>query len=416
MVVFFMSYACRNEIKHAIMKKVLTSKEFDMQKQSKQLVIIASIIAMILMGTVYSYSVFRPYVESEYQIGTLLSGIPYMISLLCYAFSVMITGRYLTPNRIRRIAVTGTILIVIGWFLSSITTSFVMFSISYGVLMGIGVGMVYGLPIFMTQKLFPKRSGFMTGIILLGFGMSPLLTAPLAKILIDLTTMRQTFLILGMTFFIIQMPLMYFFKLHAHNQVETSQFIEVRTVLKPFKRIYLLFVIAATIGLMMIGLSYQIGVTVYQFNAVDVTWSLSIFAFMNGIARPIFGRLMDKKGFNYAVITSLLLMFIASIIGLINQGQYLVLYLISFGLFWFNLGAWLAIVPATIKEFYGIKHYAKTYGVMFTAYGLGAILGTFVSGIIMDLLSWTTYLYIVIIIFLVLSTFVLSKTKIIKEI
>ncbi len=71
--------------------------------------------------------------------------------------------------------------------------------------------------------------------------------------------------------------------------------------LKPFKRIYGLFVIATTIGLMMIGLSYQVGVVYYAFDAREVTLSLSFFALMNGIARPIFGRLMDRKGFKFSV-------------------------------------------------------------------------------------------------------------------
>jgi MFS transporter, OFA family, oxalate/formate antiporter len=161
--------------------------------------------------------------------------------------------------------------------------------------------------------------------------------------------------------------------------------------------------------LMMIGLSYQVGVVYYAFDAREVTLSLSFFALMNGVARPIFGRLMDQKGFKFSVFISLSLIFVASVIGLVNQGQHLILYVISFGLFWFNLGAWLAIVPATIKEFYGIKQYSRKYGVMFTAYGVGSILGTSISGTIMDLFGGTAYLYIMILIFLGISIFILQS-------
>jgi MFS family permease len=177
--------------------------------------------------------------------------------------------------------------------------------------------------------------------------------------------------------------------------------------LKPFKRIYGLFVIATTIGLMMIGLSYQIGVVHYGFDAKDVTLSLSFFALLNGLARPLFGKLMDQKGFKFSVLLSLGLIALASLLGLLNQGQHIVLYVVSFGLFWFNLGAWLAIVPATIKEFYGIKQYSRKYGVMFTAYGVGSIIGSIISGTIMDVLGWTGYLYIVILIFIGISVFIL---------
>jgi len=381
-----------------------------MQQQKHTLMILSSILMMLMMGTVYAYSVFRYYIETEYRIGTFLSGFPYMTSLFFYALSMMVSGRLLKPSRLRGFVFFGTLLISIGWFISGLSNSYLLLVVSYGVFIGIGVGMVYGIPIYMVQKLYPKKSGLMTGFILLGFGMSPLLTAPLASTLIQNTSLNQTFLIFGMLFLIIQLPLSFLFILKEQKDFKSIKpDLVMNEKLKPFKRIYGLFVIATTIGLMMIGLSYQVGVVYYAFDAREVTLSLSFFALMNGVARPIFGRLMDQKGFKFSVLLSLFLIFFASVIGLVNQGEHLVLYVISFGLFWFNLGAWLAIVPATIKEFYGIKQYSRKYGVMFTAYGIGSILGTSISGTIMDLFGGTAYLYIMILIFLGISIFILQS-------
>jgi MFS transporter, OFA family, oxalate/formate antiporter len=379
-----------------------------MKQRKHTLMILSSILMMLLMGTVYSYSVFRYHIEEEFQVGTFLSGIPYMTSLFFYALSMMISGRLLKPNRLRKFVFIGTLLIALGWFISSIANQYIILILSYGLFIGTGVGMVYGVPIYMVQKLYPKKSGLMTGLILLGFGMSPLITAPLASSLIQIVGLHQTFFIFSILFLVIQLPLSYLFILK-----ELSDFKMVvpdlitHEKLKPFKRIYGLFVIATTIGLMMIGLSYQIGVVYYAFDAREVTLSLSFFALMNGVARPIFGKLMDQKGFRFSVFLSLSLISLASIIGLINQGQHIILYIISFGLFWFNLGAWLAIVPATIKEFYGIKQYSKKYGVMFTAYGLGSIIGTSISGTVMDLLGWTGYLYVIVLSFVGVSIVIL---------
>jgi len=381
-----------------------------MQQQKHTLMVLSSILMMLMMGTVYAYSVFRFYIETEYQINTLLSGFPYMISLFFYALSMMISGRLLKPSRLRGFVFFGTLLISLGWFISGLSSSFLLLVFSYGILIGIGVGMVYGVPIYMVQKLYPHKSGLMTGFILLGFGMSPLLTAPLSSTLIQNTSLKTTFIIFGILFLLIQLPLSFLFFLKEHsNFKDIKPDLVLNEKLKPFKRIYGLFVFATTIGLMMIGLSYQIGVVYYAFDVREVTLSLSFFALMNGIARPIFGRLMDKKGFKFSVLLSLFMIFIASVLGLVNQGQYLILYMVSFGLFWFNLGAWLAIVPATIKEFYGIKQYSRKYGVMFTAYGIGSILGTSISGTIMDLFGWTGYLYIMIIIFIGISIFILQS-------
>jgi MFS family permease len=374
------------------------------------LMIISSILMMLLMGTVYAYSVFRYHIEDLYQISTLTSGLPYMTSLFFYAFSMMVTGRHLKPTRLRGFVFYGTLLIILGYFLSSIATHIGMLVFSYGVLIGTGVGMVYGVPIYMVQKLYSKRSGLMTGIILLGFGMSPLITAPLTSALIEWTSIRQTFFILGVVFLVLQLPLSYIFILKERTTFKQEP-VEQRfkEKLKPFKRIYALFVIATLVGLMMIGLTYQVGVRYYGLNETHVTIALSFFAILNGLARPLFGKLMDNQGFKFSGILSVSLIVVASVIGLINRGSTFLLFGISFGLYWFNLGAWLAIVPATIKEFYGIQQYAKKYGLMFTGYGVGAILGTLASGYILDMLGETSYIYGFILALMVVSAILLSQ-------
>jgi MFS family permease len=55
-------------------------------------------------------------------------------------------------------------------------------------------------------------------------------------------------------------------------------------------------------------------------------------------------------------------------------------YLVAFCLFWFCLGGWLALAPATTLHFFNPDHYAQNYGIVFTAYGVGALIGTLVTG------------------------------------
>lgn len=365
-------------------------------------VIIAGIWMMTLMGTVYTYSVFRVHVEQLFDVGTLESGLPYMTSLLFYALSVMVVGRLLTPSRLHLFVITGTLLIALGFVLSAFVTSLLMLVMTYGVLIGTGVGTVYGVPIYVAQKRFPARGGTMAGIVLLGFGMSPLVTAPIARILIESMGLQRTFLIFGLSFLILQLPLSFLFRVKDQGPV-VIQPDEIEPVRKPIIRLYVLFALSTTIGLMMIGLSYQTGVVDYGFDPLDVTLALSFFALMNGIARPIFGRLVDQKGFAYSVRLSLFLMAFAAVIGILNQGRFLWLFVLSFGLFWFNLGAWLAMIPVAVKTIYGMRAYAKIYGIIFTAYGVGAVVGTLISGTIMDVLKETTYLYILVLALIVVA-------------
>ncbi|MFH5882189.1 MFS transporter [Liberiplasma polymorphum] len=319
---------------------------------------------------------------------------------------MMVTGRILSPKNMRLFALSGALLISFAWLFASFSTTLTQLTFSYGVLSGIGVGMLYGIPVFIIQKEFSNRSGLYTGLVLLGFGMSPLITAPLANGLLTSIGLKQTFFFFSIVSFIVLVPLSMFLKTSAYS-TNSQQHIDKGLSRKRFVGIYAMFLIATTIGLMMIGLSYRIGVANYNFNRNHIAILVSLFAICNGVARPIFGQLMDKKGFDYTARLSILLIVIAAIISSVNQGRFLTLYAISFSLFWFNLGAWLAIAPAAIKEFYGLKNYSKNYGLMFTAYGFGAIIGVLLSGMIIDRFNNTTLLYLSII-FILVTTFIVD--------
>lgn len=54
-------------------------------------------------------------------------------------------------------------------------------------------------------------------------------------------------------------------------------------------------------------------------------------------------------------------------------------YLIAFCLFWFCLGDWLAMAPTITLRFFKPNQYAQNYGLVFTAYGVGASASQFCS-------------------------------------
>jgi MFS family permease len=68
----------------------------------------------------------------------------------------------------------------------------------------------------------------------------------------------------------------------------------------------------------------------------------------------------------------------------IVEGNY-ILYAIAFIGFWLCLGGWLAIAPAATATFFGMQSYARNYGVVFFAYGIGALLGGIISGFAKDI-------------------------------
>jgi MFS family permease len=121
---------------------------------------------------------------------------------------------------------------------------------------------------------------------------------------------------------------------------------------------------------------------------------VSVFALGNAGARPIFGYLMDRYGFIPSMLLINGLVAIATILNVLNQGSSIAVFGLNYFIYWFSLGAWLAIMPLLVKKAVGSEKYAAVYGKVFLGYGLAAIGGTLFSGIVLDALSNTTLIYL----------------------
>ncbi|MEN4042341.1 MAG: MFS transporter [Anaerolineaceae bacterium] len=174
--------------------------------------IVAGIIILMCLGTVYSYSVFRMPIEELFDIGSTYSGMPYMMALAFYAIFMFLTGKALDRFHPRSILLCGGMLVAMGWSLSSMATSIPFLTLTYGVMSGAGVGIAYGVPLTVVARWFPDMKGLAVGMVLIGFGLSPIVTAPLSRMLVDEFGVMQAFLILGISFGVIITALSFVFK------------------------------------------------------------------------------------------------------------------------------------------------------------------------------------------------------------
>ncbi|WP_408955976.1 OFA family MFS transporter [Natroniella sp. ANB-PHB2] len=384
-------------------------------KTKRWLYIPIGILIFMCMGTVYSWSVFRKPVEELLNINATQSGLPYMIFLVFYAALMPIAGGFIDDYGPKLVTIVGGGLVGLGWFLSSFTTSIIQLSITYGAIAGAGVGIAYGAPMAVVAKWFPDKKGLAVGLTLGGFGLSPFVTAPLANWLIDIYGLFQTFRLLGIVFTIIliilALPLKFpkgNLEIKDNNSVDFTEGtldLNVRAMIKntTFYGLWLCFILGTLIGLMAIAITSPVAEEIINLDSQTAAFMVSLFAIFNGIGRPIFGWFTDEFGPSYAAILSYVLIIVASVLILNAQEGSVVLYGIAFSIFWLNLGGWLAIAPAATAILFGDKNYSKNYGVVFTAYGVGAILGNLISGNLRDLLGSYIYAFYPVIILAVLG-------------
>jgi MFS family permease len=387
--------------------------------------VVLGIIIMMCLGTVYSYSVFRLPVEKLFNVGSTQSGMPYMISLAFYAFFVFLTGKYLDKFNPRYIIIAGGLLVSLGWILSAYASNIFILTITYGLISGAGVGIVYGVPMTVVARWFPEKKGLAVGMVLIGFGLSPLITAPLARVFVEQYGIMNTFKILGVFFGfaipIFSLPIKYPYNSeiinsksvkhlkNSLNDLSTLNMIKS----KSFKGLYFNFIIGTTIGLMLVGLTSSVGIELIGLSPKKVTLLMALFAVFNGIGRPAFGWITDKFSSKNAMYMSYGLIISSAILMLFANRGAVIIYSISFSVFWLNLGGWLAIAPTSTIALYGTKHYSQNYGVVFTAYGIGAITGVVTSGMLLDVHQNYQYVFYYVIALCLIG--ILMTLKLIKE-
>jgi len=372
------------------------NKLFGLSPESGRWVfVITSLIMYLCLGSVYAYSIFLPEIKNSFGITASEGNLPFMIFLAFFSILMFFSGRIMEKYGPKKIAIVGGLVVGLGWALSYFageSKNIYVLILTYGIIAGSGVGIVYGCPINIAGKWFPDKKGLATGLMLAGFGGSALITGKLAGALIPSIGLSTTFLYFGIGFAIILFLLALPFKTPeagwkpqgwtpsaaAASAVDFDSNEMVKT--STFWGLFLAYIIGCLAGLMAIGISKPVGSEIIKIDGETATTLVGIFAIFNAVGRPLFGWLTDKITPKGAAILNLLIIIAVSVMMLMAKEGDVVMYVVAFCGFWLILGGWLAIAPTTTASFFGLKNYARNYGIVFFAYGLGAIIGGIISG------------------------------------
>lgn len=369
-------------------------------EQGRWILVLLGMILNLCLGSIYSWSVFVGPL-TDYFVGTLGQEVtaaeillPFSVFLASFAIAMPLTGKSLDRYGPRLIIIAGGILTGLGWLLASMATSVQMLYVVYGVIGGLGVGIAYGAPVAVAARWFPDRRGLAVGLVLLGFGFSAFVTANLAGSLIASMGVMETFRVFGITFMILTVLLALPQKFppagwtpagcqtsaatvcRAAKNYTLPEMVRTRT----FHGLWLCYFFGCLAGLMAISIAKPVGTEVAGVAPALATMLVGFFAIFNGGGRPAFGSLTDRFSPRTASLVSFVLILAASV--MITWAPSVPVYIISFALLWGCLGGWLAIAPTATAAFFGTGDYPRCYGVVFLAYGAGAIAGPQLAGFI----------------------------------
>ena len=360
-------------------------------------VLLAGLCINLTIGVVYSWSVIKKVLVSEWGWTNSDASLPYTVAIVVWAFCNYFAGTLQDKIGPRRVVTLGAIFTGLGLVLSSFFQSVELIIVSYGVLTGAGIGFAYASVTPPALKWFhPSKKGMVAGIVVSGMGLASLYIAPLTTMLLDNYGISRTFLVLGLFIMVVgtliaqlinNPPAGYTPPVPANAPKTTAakpaakDFVWKEMVkTKQFYYLWIMFAFASSAGLMIIGNIASIAKT--QALMENGFYLVGLLAIFNAGGRLAAGFLSDKIG----RIRTMLIAFALQGVNMLMFASYSTPLAISIGtaLAGIGYGALLSLFPSVVADFYGVKNFGGNYGIMYTAWGIAGTIGPIIAGIVVD--------------------------------
>ncbi|MFW9832010.1 MAG: OFA family MFS transporter [Candidatus Thorarchaeota archaeon] len=397
------------------------SNEKENQSHRRWLVILGALIIQVCLGSIYAWSIFQTALRSGvYNWPSLYTQLPFAAGLASFATFMILAGRWQDRIGPRKVAITGGILLGIGYLLAGLVDIIiagdsilgtVWLVVTYGIIGGAGIGFAYVCPIAALVKWYPDKKGLITGVAVAGFGAGALVMGYVETFLLGLPSIFPlvggAFLILGAFYLILVVSGSLLLKnpppgWSPSGYIPPSDTADAKgkdfmprnmITTAVFWLLWMMFLFAATAGLMTLGNVKSAAAAIDPITAGLPLWGLiasiivGVMSIFNAAGRIVWGALSDRIG----RVTTMVIMFILLTIGMFGFAilsttiANWVLVMVVASLVGFCFGGNFALFPSSTADYFGSKNVGSNYGVLFTSYGVAGIIGALAAGLIVDL-------------------------------
>ena len=361
--------------------------------RSRWTIPLAGFLLALMGGISYAWGVFVLPLQKEFGWTTTEATLPFTVFMVVFALSMVPGGRFQDRLGPRRVAATGAVLFLLAYGLAYLVR-FVPHPMwlvgTYGVLGGVACGLTYACVAPPARKWFPDRPGLAISLAVAGFGLAATIVAPLkARFLIPTWGVEGTLLFLG--FLVAGVSLVAaavvrnppkgwsppgYDPTRAQNNRSTA----VRAEVTPrqmfhhpeFYAIWGAFALVMIGGLMALKVIPSYGERVVGLDPGPAALATSLFALFNGVGRPLAGYLGDRFGPVRVMLATYGLQTVVFLTFPVLAVTQLPLYVASALLGW-GYAVTLALFPSVTALSFGVKNLGANYGLVFTAFGAGAL-------------------------------------------
>ncbi|MGN4154852.1 oxalate/formate MFS antiporter [Burkholderia gladioli] len=287
----------------------------------------------------------------------------------------------------------GTVMSGLSWVLASMVTSTSMLYLTYGLVGGLGTGIVYVGVVGLMVRWFPDRRGFAAGAVAAGYGMGAIVTTFPISASLATRGLDATLWIYGIAFAVVGFLASQGLRVPRVVAPSVSESVSVCAQpasvpdLRPaqmmksplFWLMFAMMTMMSTSGLMvtsqMATFAADFGITkVMVFGMAALPLALTIDRFTNGLTRPLFGWVSDHFGRENTMFFAFALEGVAMGLWLLTRDNAVLFVLLS-GVVFFGWGEIFSLFPSTLTDTFGTRHATENYGWLYISQGIGSIFG-----------------------------------------
>ena len=362
-------------------------------------VVVFSVIGITLYGIHFSFGVFFKSIESEFGLTRAATSAILSANLLFAGFYSFFAGWALDRYGPKLVVLSMGIFTGLSLVLTSQTNSLWQLFITYSLLLAMGTGPLFVVPMSAVSKWFDKKRGLALGLATLGVGLGTVIMAPFATYLIANFDWHTAYLIIGVIAWLIIVPPSLLLKKEPREvgalpdgrikepKIEYKEIqsggLSLREALRTrsfwlFAIIWFLF--ASCLFLIYTHLVPHI--TDRGFSVGQAATVLSLLGAASIPGRLLMGIVSDRLGRKLAVAVCTLVV-AGAILWLVQAEDlwHLYLFALVFGFFYSGFGTSSA---ALVSDTFGLGKIGTIFGLLEISFGIGAATGPFIGGIIFD--------------------------------
>ncbi|MGH7884595.1 MAG: MFS transporter [Thermodesulfobacteriota bacterium] len=363
-------------------------------------IVIAGLFLIILDGLLlYSFGIFLPYLIKGFSLSTAAGASLFSVRCFVLAFSIMFAGRLIDKHNPMYVTFFGGLIAALGLFLSAYAKELWQLYITYSVMIGIGDGFLYIVPVTVISRWFSSKRALAIGIATTGVPISGLFVNPLSAWLIDSFGYQSAFIYLSFLFLVILSASFIIranpkdMNLAAYGEKGDQTKDRIKPVSeewsakeafseKTFWLLYFIFFTGFNAFLIIIINLYNF--CIYSgISAIVAAGAPAAIGLGSIIGRTFFSGFITRYLENTKILFVCYFFQACSILLLLVLSEVWTLYLFGF-LFGFFYSGWVPMFPTILGSFYGLNSLGTIFGLFGSGFSVAALTGPLLAGTLFD--------------------------------